>query len=240
MSQSANGALGVMLSIAKSRFTIPVQTIFFILNGVGVFLSVVYDAKTPDLYENNAHHKLGWIFTWIALAWVLMSVVNTYAGRRNGRRHSGQQVSAENMARYSRLQNEEDSEPRRWSGDSGQGSERNSYSLFGSGSPGTDRESRPFEDTLPALRDVNLDHERSSAEKVSILRNSRLDRFLSRKVPQFAFGKTLQISRVVYTVIERLIIIMGWIALLTGAVTFGGIFVRLPNHAYMFTTDILS
>jgi hypothetical protein len=214
-----------MFSIAKSRYTIPVQSLFFLINGLGVFLSVVYDAKTPDLYENNAHHKIGWIFSFLALVWILLNVVNSYAGRLRGRRHSGHQISAANMARYSRLQNEQDSEQPRWSGDSGQGTERNSYSLFGSGSPGTDRESRPFDETLPGLRDVDIEDTTVDAEKVSFVRSGILDRFLSRKIPRFAFGKSLKISRAVYTIIERLITIMGWIALLTGAVTFGGIFV---------------
>ncbi|KAF2433672.1 hypothetical protein EJ08DRAFT_668669 [Tothia fuscella] len=216
--------LGVMFSIAKSLYTIPTQTFFFILNGIGVFLSVVYDAKTPDLYENNAHHKIGWIFTWMALAWILMGIVNTYAGRYGARQLSGQQVSAANLARYSQLQNDcdDDHDAARWSGDSGQGSERNSYSLFGSGSPGTNSESRPFDDQFPSLRDVNLND--VDAEKISFLRSAKLHRYLSRKVPQLAVGKTLAISQVLYTVSERLIIILGWVALLTGAVTFGGIF----------------
>ncbi|KAI5289930.1 hypothetical protein KEM54_002853, partial [Ascosphaera aggregata] len=56
--------IGVMLSIAKSKHTLPVQFIFLVFNAFGVLLSVIYNASTPDLYENNAHHKMGWIATW--------------------------------------------------------------------------------------------------------------------------------------------------------------------------------
>jgi hypothetical protein len=223
-----------MFSVAKSRYTLPVQALFFILNAFGVFLSVVYDAKTPDLYENNAHHKIGWIFTWILSAWILMGLVNLYSKRSHGRRHSGQQISIANMTRYQRLQTEQEPDSARWSGDSGQGSERNSYSLFGSGSPGTDNaERRTFDEALPAYQNVEGDDE---PEKRGFLRNSRVDRFLSRNIHRIAFGKTLKLNGIFYTVIERTIIIMGWIALLTGFVTFGGIFVCLKILPCVFDT----
>jgi hypothetical protein len=229
-----------MFSVAKSRYTLPVQALFFILNAIGVFLGVVYDAKTPDLYENNAHHKIGWIFTWVLTAWIFMALVNLYSTRSNGRRHSGQQISVANMTRYQRLQTEQDTDNVRWSGDSGQGTERNSYSLFGSGSPGTDNtERRNFDDeTLPAYQNVDGDDE---PEKRGFLRNTRVDRFLSRNIHRIAFGKTLKINAVLYTVIERTIIMMGWISLMTGIVTFGGLFVSKQNSIWrrscMLTSD---
>jgi hypothetical protein len=229
-----SGELGVVFSVAQSRYTLPVQGLFFILNVIGVFLGTVYDAKTPDLYENNAHHKIGWIFTWVALAWIVMGVVNIYASRFSGRRHSGQQISAANMARYSRLQDDEEEQQPRWSGDSGQGTERNSYSMFGSGSPGTDTDNKPFDESLPELGNVDVEGE---AEKRGFLRNVRVDRFLSRNVHKIAFGKTLKISQVLYIVIERLIIIMGWIAMTTGAVTFSGIFVSLA-FTFFFASNM--
>jgi hypothetical protein len=216
-----------MFSVARSRYTLLVQALFFILNAIGIFLSVVYDANTPDLYENNAHHKIGWIFTWILCAWIIMGLVNHYARRSHSRRSSGQQISVANMTRYQRLQTEQEPQGPRWSGDSGQGSERNSYSLFGSGSPGTENtEGRQLDEALPAYQNVDLEEE---PEKRNLLRNTRLDRFLSRNFHRVAFGKTLKISRIFYTAIERLIILMGWIALMTGVVTFGGIFVRARN-----------
>jgi hypothetical protein len=214
--------LGVMFSVAGSRYTFPTQALFFILNAIGVFLSVVYDAKTPDLYENNAHHKIGWIFTWVLSAWILMGLANLYARRSGSRRNSGQKISVANMTRYQRLQSEQEPENVRWSGDSGQGTERNSYSLFGSGSPGTDTEAHHFDETLPAYQNIDGDEE---LEKRGFLRNTRIDRFLSRNMHRIAFSKAFKISRVLDTIIERVIIMMGWIALMTGFVTFGGIFV---------------
>ncbi|RAL61993.1 hypothetical protein DID88_002482 [Monilinia fructigena] len=47
----------VMLSISRSRLSLPTQFVFLALNGGGLFCSVIYNAATPDLYPNNAHHK---------------------------------------------------------------------------------------------------------------------------------------------------------------------------------------
>src|ERR1700761_575897 len=101
--------LGVMVSIARSRYTILLQFCFFALHSLGMTVGTIYNANTPDLYENNAHHKMGWIFTWISLAWILLSVVNMYTSKRRNGRLS---ISEANMARYHQLQqNEEESHP---------------------------------------------------------------------------------------------------------------------------------
>ncbi|RNJ53807.1 hypothetical protein D7B24_001330 [Verticillium nonalfalfae] len=60
--------LAVMLSLARSRYTLALQSVFLAFNALGVLVGAVYNAVTPDLYPNNAHHKAGWAFTWIALA----------------------------------------------------------------------------------------------------------------------------------------------------------------------------
>ncbi|QDS71329.1 hypothetical protein FKW77_002092 [Venturia effusa] len=214
--------LSVMFSIAKSRFTLPSQAIFFILNALGLFLGTVYNARTPDLYENNAHHKMGWIITWLALVWVIMGIVNTYAKYVSERRQSGQQISHANLARYARIHQSPEIQDVRWSNDSGQGTERNSASLFGS--PGAESEDRNFDEALLEYNDVDLGEISDEAEKHSFLRNTRVDRFLSQNINRIAFGKTLVVNRILYTVIERMIILMGWAALATGVITFSGIF----------------
>jgi hypothetical protein len=215
---------GVIFSIAKSRLTIPSQAIFFILNALGLFLGTVYNVNTPDLYENNAHHKMGWIFTWIAAAWVAMGIINIYSDYVQGRRRSGEQISRVNLARYARLHQEPDNH--RWSNDSGQGTERNSASLFGSSaSPSTDSENQNFEESLQAYNDIELNEDSGEAEKHGFLRNTQVDHFLSKNIPRIAFGKTLAINRILYTIIERTVIIMGWVVFATGIITFSGIFV---------------
>ncbi|TLD20028.1 hypothetical protein E2P81_ATG09098 [Venturia nashicola] len=214
--------LSVMFSIAKSPFTFPSQAIFFILNALGLFLGTVYNVNTPDLYENNAHHKMGWIFTWLALAWMVMGIINIYGKYVTGRSQSGQQISHANLAHYARLHQDSETQDVRWSNDSGQGTERNSASLFGSPSP--ESENRNFDESLQDYNDVDLSEVSGEAEKHGFLRNPRVDRFLSKSIHRIAFGKTLIINHILYTIIERTIILMGWTVLVTGIITFSGIF----------------
>lgn len=68
-----------MLSIARSRYTLLTQIVFLILNTISVLLAIVYNRKTPDLYPNNAHHKIGWIITCVACAHVSVGLIGRLA-----------------------------------------------------------------------------------------------------------------------------------------------------------------
>ena len=56
---------GVVISIARSRYTSLSHFIFLVLNTLGLFFGVMYNASTPDLYANDAHQKIGWLATWL-------------------------------------------------------------------------------------------------------------------------------------------------------------------------------
>ena len=224
-----------VFSVAQSRLALPAQLVFFLANAAGLALGTVYNANTPDLYENNAHHKMGWVFTWFAGAWVVLGVLNMYAARFvTGRRHSGQPMSIANMTRYSRLQHEgrDDDHERRWSGDSGQGTERNSDSLFGSGSPGSP--GRSFDDALPLYGAHNSfeDDEQVEPEKRGFLLNTKVDRFLSRNIHRVS-SNVVTASKVLYIFFERLLVVLGYAAILTGVVTFAGLFVSYLSYPYI-------
>ncbi|GAM42685.1 hypothetical protein TCE0_044r16897 [Talaromyces pinophilus] len=96
--------IAVMLSIAHSRYTVPVQLVFLIINAIALLFGIIYNTSTPDLYENNAHHKVGWIATW---------VIPDYARV---------DFSTRNMTDHQRLYSPLNEY--RWSGDSGQGTVR--------------------------------------------------------------------------------------------------------------------
>lgn len=219
-----------MLSIARSRYTLPIQFTFLILNAFALLLGVVYNRKTPELYENNAHSKVGWIITWVACAWVAMNLVQAYAGR--ARPHAQEDelshpMTAANMAQYQRVQDAQLSGPTRYSNDSGQGTERNSSSLFGhSRSPSVESEDQQF--TGPMRRYTQETHEDDEhyddeAEKRGFLRNKSVDRFLSRTLARFAVGRPLKWLRFFYVIIERTILVQGFVATTSGTVVYGGI-----------------
>lgn len=65
----------VMLSIVASRYTIWTQTAFIVTNIIGLITALSYNVRTPDLYPNNAHHKIGWIITNVVTVQVLLGAV---------------------------------------------------------------------------------------------------------------------------------------------------------------------
>ncbi|KAF2018484.1 hypothetical protein BU24DRAFT_345009 [Aaosphaeria arxii CBS 175.79] len=214
-----------MLSIARSRLALAFQFLFIVINAFALLLGVVYNHKTPEMYANNAHGKTGWIITWIASAWVFMALVQVYAGRASSPESTDdetQPMTTANMARYQRVQDCLP-DPSRFSNDSGQGTERNSASLFGhSRSPSVEEDEHLF--SGPTRRYTSDDDEAfDETEKPKFLRNTAVDNFFSRNVARFAVGRPLKWLRFFYVVIERTILVQGFVAFATGTVVYGGI-----------------
>lgn len=223
-----------MLSIARSRFSLITQFAFLVVNASGLLIGVIYDHKTPELYENNSHSKIGWAITWIASAWVFMGLVQAYTDRTKSHSmedHTAQPVSVAAMAQYQRVQDAELPNISRWSNDSGQGTERNSASLCGhSRSPSVESENQQFPEPQHAYHQDDDEGFDDDAEKRGFLRNTSVDRFLSRNIPRFAVGRTLKAIRILYVVIDRSILILGFLAITTGTVVYGGIGVSFASH----------
>ncbi|KAK8218063.1 hypothetical protein IWZ01DRAFT_537719 [Phyllosticta capitalensis] len=220
----------VMLSIARSRLALPAQFLFLASQGVALFTGIIYDAKTPDLYPNDAHSKLRWIIFWISAAWVALGLVNLYADWSN--RSKTQPLSTALMAQYQRLQQAQQTAPNRMSYDSGQGTERNSGSLFGHSpsSPCTESEERRhFQDDHDDYEAAAFDDADAVEEKRGFLRNTRVDRFMSRVVPRIG-DCPLKIMRFFYVLIERLILVLGFVSVATLTTTVGGI--SRGNHIF--------
>jgi hypothetical protein len=218
--------VAVMFSIARSRFTLPLQLAFLATNALALVLGVVYDRKTPEMYAGNAHGKIGWAITWIASAWVFLAFIQACTGKSSA--HSTEDQAAPlmttaNMLRYQRVQDEELLDPSRWSDDSGQGTERNSASLYShSRSPSVESENQQF--ASPPRRYTHHDDSfDDDPEKRGFLRNTSVDRFFSRNVSRFAVGRTLKAIRLLYIVLERTILVQGFVAIASGTVVYGGI-----------------
>ncbi len=226
-----------MFSVAGSRYALPAQFLFLVLNGFGVLFGTIYNINTPDLYENNAHHKIGWIATWIVTAQVIMSLVFHYSGRgkqseaSTPERQAFLPVSTENMVQH----NMEPYAECRWSGDSGQGTEasstlnsrdasptklkrRNTDDSFGKPEPEQEPDDEG-EEPLPARHQP----------QVAWLRINVIDKYLSSRVPNLLSAKILRAIEIVYQVIDRTILILGFIVLTTGVVTYAGMFVSQPG-----------
>ena len=231
------GLLAVMLSLARSRYTLLVQFAFLAINAGGLLLGVIYNASTPDLYPNNAHHKLGWIVTSIVGAQVAVGVLARVAGvlkrekfklasraeERQGFLPVSTAAMAEHESRYSL------SGPYgRFSNDSGQGTEPKTESLR-SHSLSSAAESPPS-----PIRDAHREyhHDDDSDEdleaRVPVLSQSTKAHSIVAKVAGKISDRFWKVLLFAYNFVDRTILILSFIALCTGIITFGRFFVSLP------------
>ncbi|KAL6239115.1 hypothetical protein BDW75DRAFT_199673 [Aspergillus navahoensis] len=214
----------IMLSVARSRLALLSQFIFLVVNAVGLFVGIVYNSQTPDLYENNAHHKIGWVATWVIAAQIVMALIFAYAGRgeKAGNAYEHVQflpVSTDDMVESPTTFPAGIRHEYRWSRDSGQGTERNTASLHSRASsscPSPSDEYDSFEKPEVEIPD-------QSSEPRGFMHTGVLDRFLANRIPSLVSARVLRILNFMYNVIDRVILPLGSIALVSGGVTYGGI-----------------
>lgn len=227
-----------MFSIARSRYALPVQVTFFVVNASGVTLATIYNANTPDLYENNAHHKIGWIATWVMTAQTIMSLLFQYSGRSEKvdatalERTAFLPISTANMAQH------DDSTPwrhaYRWSGDSGSPAGRSSTTLNSprDGSPnGRYKEADGDDDTTDDEERLAIPMPTSSDNVAmrSWFRIKGVHAFVAQRVPKHLARKLFKGAEIGYDVVDRSILILGWIAITSGGVTLAGWMVSLAD-----------
>jgi hypothetical protein len=242
-SAKTDNAVAVMFSIARSRFALLSQFLFLVSNALGLLLGIIYNSQTPDLYENNAHHKIGWIATWVISAQAIMSLIFAYTGRGESDatyydRAAFLPVSTDEMA-------ETPTHPTgihheyRWSRDSGQGTERNSSSLHSR--PSSSSCTSPSDEYDTFYKPEGQTPEQPVQNR-SWLRSTFVDRFLASRVPRMVSSRSLRILNMIYLVIDRTILPFGFVAIATGAVTYGGImvsyFAHRPNTRQSLMYDI--
>ena len=217
-----------MLSIARSRLALPSQFLFLVVNGFGLLLGIVYNSQTPDLYENNAHHKIGWIAMWVIGAQVVLSLIFAYAG--HGESKPSPRVDSYEGAAFLPISTDEHEHDchhiypsgpiheHRWSRDSGQGSEPPS-SIHSTSSQSCES---PADYGGYEKPDEELPTRPSHSSRGWFL-STFVDRYLSRRVPGMVSNRVLRVFNGIYNVVDRIILPFGFIAIATGAVAYGGI-----------------
>jgi len=213
-----------------------VQFAFTTVNAVGLLLGTVYNASTPDLYPNNAHHKLGWIATWVVGAQVAIGLLARVAGIFSrkfglaGRSHEHQSfipVSTEAMAEHeSRFSGDY-----RFSNDSGQGTERHTESLRSNSSSGTDSPPIPMREmpVRDARKEYQEPHDGEDFEThIPKTLGSGTAGSALQKIAGMISSKVWKGFMIAYNFVDRTILVLGFITLCTGVVTFGRFFVSLP------------
>ncbi|KAI2471155.1 hypothetical protein F4781DRAFT_143667 [Annulohypoxylon bovei var. microspora] len=223
--------IAVMFSIARSRYTLAVQFLFLCTNAIGLLLGITYNANTPDLYPNNAHHKLGWLVTWVVSAQVIVSLVVRVAGvvSKNGTQKLGKEeeqafipVSTEAMAEHQRINDSLFPHRHRHSNDSGQGTEPTTESLRSNSVSTAVGQESPIElgDRRAHYEDDEDDLHFKPAE---LLPSKSANSFITKLAGKMS-SKAWRIFMFGYNFVDRTVLILGYITLCTGIITFGRFF----------------
>ncbi len=226
-----------MFSIARSRYALPVQFLFLAVNAIGLFFGVAYNIKTPDLYVNNAHHGIGWVSTWMVTALFITNLLSRYSKSGKERFHSprGERaaclpMSVENMAQH----NSEPSEGYGWPEHRRQGSSDSSTLHSQDAPPTLGRRRDTFDEFNKPAPDLESEDEeevqlsRHCGQKFCRLRNNciaAVNKYLLARLPKMASIKVLRTVKFVYNVLDRLMLLLGFIAMVTGFITYCGLFV---------------
>lgn len=213
-----------MLSLAKSRYTLASQFAFLATNALALLLATIYNSRTPDLYPNNAHHKLGWVVTWVASAQVLVSLVGWVAGDVSGRRS---RRSTETLAFIPGSPDPVD-DGYRMSNDSGQGSEPNTESLRSNSVSNLDDD-----EGLPMPNPRKDEYDRGDQgddhfDDIPLPPDAPAS-LLASKAATVVSSRVWKYLDLLYQVVDRIILPFGFVALTTGIVTFGRFFVSTPR-----------
>ena len=199
------------------------QVIFFGLNAFGLLVGTIYNTKTPDLYENNLHHKLGWAITWILLAQIVVGLLRFYTNGKadpdadQDERVAFMPISTRHMSGYQQMHPDSLASMHRYSHDSGHGTESDSSrsnSLAGLHEEKIERQD--FGDQLP---ENYVDRPRGAKSFIF----AAADRFLSR-VSQLFPNQLMKALNSFYDAVDILILVIGFITVLTGFITYAGIF----------------
>lgn len=204
-----------MLNVSGSRYHFPTKLLFLAIHGVGAFLGFLYDNATPDLYPNNSYRKLGWAVIWIlamqSVLGVLGTVVRSALPERLG--------SKEERSGFIPVTDDVEEQAHRPSGDSGQGEEYYSRSPSTSSLYGD----RGNVENLDLSR-MNLPHEKTSFVR-RLIDTSHLEGFLSRRMPFVFNTRVVEINDIGYSLVERFLVILGFVQICLGVVAGSGIFV---------------
>ncbi|KFY33436.1 hypothetical protein V494_07650 [Pseudogymnoascus sp. VKM F-4513 (FW-928)] len=216
--------IAVMLSISRSKLNLFAQTGFFIINSGGVILAMLYNGRTPDLYPHNAHHTIGWLITWVTVVQICLALITASAKLRGESKNSEERLPFIQTLQHQWASNPENAPGYRFSDDSGHGTEQNDESPRGNSSSS-------LEDDRDVMNGINRKYYEGEADDLtpSSKKNrhmlvKKLRALLSGKMPLYISSRVTSLIRILEAIITRTVLIQGFVAITTGAVTYAGIF----------------
>ena len=224
---SANQCIpGVVLSVARSRLALPAQISFLGLHSVGLLFGTVYNSKTPDLYEMNAHNKIGWIVTWIVVAQCIIGFFNLAVSLQKPQDVAAEErtaflpISTQALAQHHQATYSPDEY--RYSRDSGHytASEASRSQSVSSMQEHENEEHQKFIEYQNPYAGIDTEY----MEKQSFLGNTKAQRVANRIVAMMS-RRTARALNVTYNAIDCVSLLLGFAAIVSGAVVYGGVFV---------------
>jgi len=193
-----------MLNIARSNLRYPAQILFLGLNATGCIFGLAYNSKTLDLYPKNSHHKLGWVLTATVTIQFVIGLVRSFVSKNPDFR-----------VKYEKISSTQSEDP----GDHVSSDSATSSQCY---SPDHERSETSTDGTdSDTLRDVQLHY------------NSQLQHRFSEPICWSRRWANVSASCSIYNVLEflydfvdRMLVVLGFLAICTGVVTMAGIFVR--------------
>lgn len=225
-----------MLSLAWSRYKSVATLGFLLSHGLGALLGTMYSHKTPDLYPSNAHYRLGWVLTWIAVVYFLCGEfrsISRMAKRLTDRikREGGRQTIFALSAKALEEQNPDSSgllKDSRLSSDIDNNLEPCEESVAGHS---VSSNSSLLCSSRPAYG-VHNDEEQTDGGLSGRpqIPGHRKSTKAQRSCASNAFRLQAQkLFSLIHSMVGRLLLILGFTALCTGIATFGRFFVSLND-----------
>lgn len=208
-----------MLSITRSRATLPLQIAFSILNAVSIFCATVYNARTPDLYPNNAHHKIGWIITLVFCGQISIGLSGSIA--KIIRNFGSKELSDASESRAFLLAASNSREQSMGFEDAQEVSPTSPSFRNSSVSTAYDETAGD----LPDPKDYDLETYDEAFDTPPSTSNDNLHRLLPSRAVTVVFSQMQRFLVLFYRVVDRIILPFGFVALATGIITFARFFV---------------
>ncbi|EWC45564.1 hypothetical protein DRE_05422 [Drechslerella stenobrocha 248] len=198
--------VSIVFAVARSNLHVPAQFVFLVANGLAIFLAVVYNAQTPDLYPANAHHRMGWVAVAILVAQTTVGVIFSVAKSRDAVSIKAEDSSLMRAATLTYQRMDPHSEAL-----------LNSDSAHGSS------------DHSPTSRSPSLDLEGPYLEDADDLKpvedETRFEKLANKYVPRFTVAQRwITVANVGYQISQRLLLIWSFMLITTGLATYTGVF----------------
>ncbi|KFY92301.1 hypothetical protein V498_05053 [Pseudogymnoascus sp. VKM F-4517 (FW-2822)] len=215
--------ISIMLNIAKSnlRFGLalypysnlryPSHIAFLSLHSIGTIFGLAYNSRTPDLYPKALHDSLGWALSALIFAHFVIGIVRDFIGKASASGTKDERApfiaeAARRMTSEEERNMEASNQPRRSS---------------------SSRAASPY----PELSESSIETDSETIFDVHLHYNSRLEHRYdepmtwSRRWANVSGSNLLvRILDLWYVIVDRGLLVLGFVAICTGIVTMAGIF----------------